>query len=166
MARPSKFTPERAKTICDNLRNGCTRKAAVGAAHVDFVTFLNWLNRYSSFSTDVTRAEDEAEKRFAGVLALAASPHDVVETVTTTDANGVTKTVETRRREFDWRAAESWLKRRRRADWGDTLDIGKLTPEQAYNLLLVDEARNDPEEQKIRELNERDEREAVTEPQS
>jgi len=35
----------------------------------------------------------------------------------------------------DWRPAESWLKRRRRADYGDTLDIRKIDAETLLRLL-------------------------------
>ena len=132
--RPTKFTEERAKTICDNLRMGCTRKAAVGAAGVGFDAFLRWMVHNTNFATDVMRAEDEAEKAMTRVMAQAAVPHEVVETTTTQTPDGtVTKTVV--RREFDWRAAESWLKRRRRLDWGDSIDVRKLDDETLLRLL-------------------------------
>ncbi len=64
---------------------------------------------------------------YTAVLEEAARPHEVVEETVTDgyDKNGLpiqsTKTV--RRTEFDWRAAESWLKRRRRPEWGDNVNI-------------------------------------------
>jgi hypothetical protein len=38
----------------------------------------------------------------------------------------------------DWRAAESWLKRRRRAEWGDSLDLRKLDDDTILRLLSLE----------------------------
>jgi hypothetical protein len=111
------------KRICDLLRAGNTRKTSAEASGIDNGTFLNWLRRFSDFSSAVTRAEAEAEASYATVLATAARPHDVVETRTITKPDGTVEVTETRRREFDWRAAESWLKRRRREEWGDNAQV-------------------------------------------
>jgi hypothetical protein len=120
MARPTKYTPERARAIVDRLRTGATRTASVLASGIDYTTFLAWLKRYPSFANDVARAEAEVEARYAAVLFQAAAPHDVVEVTETTGPDGTTIRTTTRR-EFDWRAALEWLRRRRREEWGDLM---------------------------------------------
>ena len=96
MGRPTKYDDERAKKICDLLRAGNTRKTSAEAGGIDFQTFLNWEKGNSVFSTIVTRAEAEAEALHVTTIMKAA-------------------------REGDWRASESWLKRRRRSEWGDAI---------------------------------------------
>jgi hypothetical protein len=98
VGRPTKYTAATIKKITDALKAGNTRTAAVGAAGIDYTTFCDWLRDYPQFSQAVIRAEHEAEAGYVEVLKKAA-------------ANG------------DWRAAESWLKRRRREDWGDNVAI-------------------------------------------
>ena len=100
MARPTKYTPEIEKKICDALAEGCTRKAAYGFVGVSANTFAEWLERFPTFLTSVTCAEAEAEAKFTKSLWKAATGYD-----------------------SDWRAAESWLKRRRRDEWGDSLNF-------------------------------------------
>ena len=96
MARPTKYEKERCDKILHALRAGCTRKAASSAGGIDFQTFLNWLSRYSGFSTDVEIAENDAEREFTLTVANAAGQGDA-------------------------RMAIEWLKRRRRDDWGDSV---------------------------------------------
>jgi hypothetical protein len=93
MARPTKFDEARSKRICDLLRAGGTRKAAAACAGVSFMSFLRWQKRYESFVTDVSRAEADAENIHAATFQKAALSGD-------------------------WRASESWLKRRRPEEWG------------------------------------------------
>lgn len=95
--------------LLDALRKGNTRQAACGVARMSDQSLLNRLHDDLEFLEEVTRAEREAEAFYAGVLQNAAPD--------------------------DWRAAESWLKRRRREDWGDTLDLRKLSDDQVVRLL-------------------------------
>jgi hypothetical protein len=99
MARPTKYNAEKATQICDALKIGATRKAAVRHAGIDYQTFLNWLGRYSSFSSEVASSEAMAELRFTSTLAAAAQGSEG--------------------KPGDWRPALEWLKRRRREEWGD-----------------------------------------------
>lgn len=101
MARPTKYSDAIANAICDTLQVGGTRTAAVGIAGITYETFLNWIERNLDFRSAVTRAEAEAEMRYTEAIAKAAKG--------TEDSPG------------DWRAAEAWLKRRRREDWGDAI---------------------------------------------
>lgn len=98
--RPTKYSEELEKHICDRLRGGSSRKAAVESGGVDYQTFLNWMHENSDFSTAVTRAEAEAQIRYEMRLAKEAN-----------DPKG------------DWKAALEWLKRRRRDEWGDNVAI-------------------------------------------
>ena len=98
MARPTKYTEDIVKRICDALAEGCTRRAAYGSVGIDQTTFLAWIERYSDFSNSVTLAEAEAEAKFTKSLWKSATGYN-----------------------SDWRAAESWLKRRRREEWGDNV---------------------------------------------
>ena len=66
MARPSKFTPEAARIICEELADGATYEEAANAAGVSYVTFLSWKQKgekdtegpYLEFFNDIKRAED------------------------------------------------------------------------------------------------------------
>lgn len=151
MARPTKLTPEITELLCAALRDSNSRTAAVASAGIDYKTFLNWLEKgeqkdsgaFSQFFHAVTRAEKEAEARNVGVLQKAADGWPIEERKRTTrteirmrkirQPDGtvieepvtlelVTEEVVTRW-EFDWRAAESILKRRFRADWGDNVNV-------------------------------------------
>ena len=97
MARPTKYTEERAAQIATLLRGGCTRKDAVGSIGVDYHTFLNWLSQFSSFSTLITSAESFAAVRMTTLVTKAA--------------------------EQDAKFALEWLKRRRRDEWGDNVAV-------------------------------------------
>lgn len=44
--------------------------------------------------------------------------------------------------EFDWRAGLEWLKRRRRVEWGDSIDIRKFDDETLLRLLQMEEERH------------------------
>ena len=94
MGRPTKYDPKRVKTICQCLAEGSTRMASYQTAGIHQDTFLDWLRRYPDFFDSVMAAEAAAENLMVASVRKAA-------------VGG------------DWRAAESWLKRRRRDDWGD-----------------------------------------------
>jgi hypothetical protein len=121
---------------------------------------------FFEFLGAATHAEAEAENRYAAILEKAAEGWEAgavtrtVKTVyrtrktTTIDPETNQKTVieepvaleevteaTTSERLFDWRAAESWLKRRRREEWGDTLDVRKLGDDQLIRLLEEDARR-------------------------
>jgi hypothetical protein len=117
---------------------------------------------FFEFFESVTRAEAECEVENVAVLKRAASGWETKTTRTKTkqyleavngpdgrplpgpDGQPLTKTVtETETvtvqgREFDWRAALEWLKRRKRADWGDSLDLRRLSDDQLISLLHHD----------------------------
>lgn len=106
MARPTKLTPETHKAITEALAIGATYRDAAEAAGVDYTTFNNWMQagekskggQFFKFFHAVRRAEAEARLKYTKTIARAA-------------ADG------------DWRAAEAFLKRRDRANWGDNVDL-------------------------------------------
>lgn len=93
MARPTKYTPERTAKILEALEAGTSRRGAAEFAGIDEKTLITWMRRYSSFSSAVKEAEAGVEVRASRAI-------------NTAFADG------------DWRAALSWLERRRHADWG------------------------------------------------
>jgi hypothetical protein len=93
MARPTKYSSGRAGAICESLRNGATRTAAVGAAGVSYDAFRRWLKRFPCFAAQVTQAEAECAVAMTLVIWEAAQAGD-------------------------WRAALWWLERRRPQEWG------------------------------------------------
>ena len=101
MARPTKYSAAMRNAICNQLKTGCTRTAAAESLGIGYETFRRWMSDYEEFWGAVTRAEAEAEAMFTATIAQAAKG--------------------TEKEPGDWRAAESWLKRRRRAEWGDNI---------------------------------------------
>ena len=96
--RHSKLTPERQTKICDHLADGCTRRAACACSGISEDSFARYLAASADFADAIARAEADAENAMARVIHKAAIGGD-------------------------WRAAENWLKRRRREDWGDNEKI-------------------------------------------
>lgn len=101
MARPTKLTPEAHEQIVRALTAGATRTDAAMSAGVHYESFLNWFQRgaqsksgqFFEFFKAVTNAEATVRIALANSLAVAGKT--------------------------DWRAAEAYLKRRDRANWGD-----------------------------------------------
>ena len=105
MARPSKFIPEVTETIIKALQIGATYKDAAEAAGVDYDTFNEWIKagregkcKLSEFAEAVQQTEAQARLNYLTTIAQAAS-------------------------KGDWKAAEAYLKRRDRANWGDNVDV-------------------------------------------
>lgn len=98
--RPTKYTPANRKKILDALKNGALRKDAAEAAGVGTSTFSEWLNQFPEFSEAVEAAEAEVANACAARIVQEAR-----------DPSG------------DWKAALEYLKKRRRNDWGESLDL-------------------------------------------
>lgn len=159
MARPTKYNKVIIQKIVDALKSGSSRLAAAEYVGIAYETFRLWKCNREEFHCLVTQAEAEAEVMFTAVIAKAARGHDTgsttrtVKTVfkprKTTMPDGsiidelvpfqdVTETT-TSGHEFDWRAALEWLKRRRREEWGDKLDLSKLPDETILRLVALEE---------------------------
>lgn len=114
MARPTKFTPERAEQIVSAIRAGASKLSAAQAAGVAYDTVNEWRKRgeaggrgsapFAKFSEALAQAEAEANVTAAKALFSAAGK--------------------------DWRAALAFLERRERDTWGELppfdLDIAIL----------------------------------------
>ena len=122
MPAPSKFN-KCEQAILRALRGGSTRTDAAQAVGIDRHTLTKWIQDNAPFSAAVTRAEAECANRMAASIHDAARKHLVrrVKRITLPNGTVETETVETR--EFDWRAAESWLKRRRPDEWSENVDV-------------------------------------------
>ena len=104
--RPTKLHKDIGDAIISNLSIGATYKDAAESAGITYNTFLNWLDKgdkaksgiYYDFFGDVMQAQAEARLKYTKTIASAA-------------AKG------------DWRAAESFLKRRDPENWGDKQGI-------------------------------------------
>ena len=136
--QPTKLTPKVFKAIVKSVRNGNYFSTACEAAGVSEKTGDEWLRRgegkddrkktklYAEFATEIRQAKAHAEEVMVSVLKKAAI--GFTETTTTKEASGedgelkvvTTKTV----KKSDWRAGEAFLRRARRAKWGDNYDEG------------------------------------------
>jgi hypothetical protein len=114
MGRPTKYSLEKAKKICQALRGGSTRRAACGVNGITAETLQNWLKGNLAFSALVEEAESQAEINFTSTVATAA-------------------------KEGDWKAAVEWLKRRRRDEWGDNIAVTADREAEAIIAALLSE---------------------------
>ena len=104
--RPDKFHQEIKDAILRYLSIGATYKDAAEGSGISYETLLNWLTKgreatsgnYYEFFQSVRKAEAQARLNYLTTIAQAAS-------------------------KGDWKAAEAYLKRRDRANWGDNVDV-------------------------------------------
>jgi transposase len=106
VARPSKLTPEAQAAIVDAVLHGCTYKDAAEAAGVWYTTFNDWMQK--------------------GAEAKSGQFHEFYEAVSKANAEcavNFTRVIQTAAAKGDAKYALEWLKRRRRAEWGDNVDV-------------------------------------------
>lgn len=106
MARPSKLTPETHAVIVDAILHGATYKDASEAAGVIYNTFNEWMKKGEEAKTGQYREFKDA-----------------VDVANAQCAVNFTRVIQSKAALGDWKAAEAWLKRRRREDWGDNVDV-------------------------------------------
>jgi len=151
MARPTKFDQDRASRIVNALRAGNTRRTSAKFGGVEYNTFLDWMkkgqaakelgepNEFSEFSDAVLLGEAEVEVAMVATLRQAATGYKTKRTRTVTSGEKGEQTITVDEVEVkDWRAGLEWLKRRNRAEYGDTLDVRKLDDETLIRLLERD----------------------------
>lgn len=92
MARPPKYSTERADAIVRAIRQGNTLATSARLGGIAYDTLNEWRKRFSEFSEAVTRAEAEAESLHVNAIVSA----------------GVSG---------NWQASAWWLERRRTGDW-------------------------------------------------
>lgn len=112
--RPTLYNETLGKAICDKIAVGMTKRGACGLLGVTEEVFQLWSTTRDGFITMLAQAEAEAEEALTKTLFAAGT-------------NGETK--------GDYKASIEWLKRRRRADYGDTLDVRKIDAETLLALL-------------------------------
>lgn len=99
MANSYKKTEAVVNAVVEALKNGATRTAAAAHAGICLDTLSTWMKIHPDFSEAVTRAE--------GVAEYSVSQHIFNQS------------------QNDWRAAETWLRRRRPKDWSDVEDLAR-----------------------------------------
>lgn len=161
MARKSKYSAALVKQIVGLLEDGNTDADTCALAGIGHDTFYSWLNAKPEFSEAVSHARGVARQR--AVDAYRAGMQSNQETVTADetfsetridkDGKPYTYTRKTIKRQLvdkgpDWRAAESYLKRRDPEHWAETFVIKVnadhvallkkfgLTPAQAFEEMI------------------------------
>ena len=112
--------------ILEALKQGSTRRAAADFVGIGRATLYRWMQQNETFRDSVTRAEAQAEVKHVGALMVAAM-------------------------KGDWRASLEWLKRRRRAEWGNSLDLSSLDDATILRLLAIRETQSQAEENTFQE---------------
>jgi len=136
MARKSKYTPALVDQLLELLRKGNTDTDACALVGVSTETFYEWIKSKPEFSDTVSHARAAARELAVNAwrswLVPQVVTEETVETFTETRRNKKgepydyvrkTSTVLTKTLAPDWRAAESYLKRRDRENWGDRVDV-------------------------------------------
>lgn len=106
MARPSKLTKEIIELIAGSVLYGCSYQDSCEAVGIDYTTFRKWMQKgensrsgdYFELFDKVTKANAQCAVNFTRVIQTAAAKGDA-------------------------KYALEWLKRRRRAEWGDNVDF-------------------------------------------
>ena len=106
MARPSKLTPEAKASIVEAILHGCTYKDSAEAAGISYDTFNEWM-----------KAGEEAKKGAFFEFS------EAVKAANAQCAVNFTRVIQTAAAKGDARYALEWLKRRRRSEWGDNVDV-------------------------------------------
>ena len=90
--RPTKYNPDRVKTVCEALAIGLPRWVSAARAGIDHDTLLRWEHRYGEFADAIKKAEADAVARNVALIQAAAPK--------------------------SWQAAAWWLERKYTTEWG------------------------------------------------
>jgi len=140
MARPSKLTPEAQAAIVEAVLHGCTYKDASEAAGVSYETFNEWMKagrenkrgKFSEFSELVDKANAKCAVNFTRVIQTAAAKGDA-------------------------KYALEWLKRRRRSEWGDNVDVTSNNEKIQQTVIYIpDNFRDDTKDNEVNSNDKRD----------
>lgn len=93
LGRPTKYTPDRVEKILRIIRDGNYRNVAAQCAGISTETFYQWMDSYPDFSDAIIKAEADCEAEVVARFRNAG--------------------------QMDWRASESYLKRKHPERWGD-----------------------------------------------
>lgn len=125
MARPSKLTPETQAAIVDAILHGCTYRDAAEAAGIAYETFNEWY-----------KAGKAGTKKFVQFS-------DSVDVANAQCAVNFTRVIQTAAAKGDAKYALEWLKRRRRAEWGDNIDVTSMNDKISINIKGFDDIPDD-----------------------
>lgn len=137
--RPPKLTKEREDRLVQLIHDGNYRETACKAVNIGVAMFRKWLKKgegdeavepYVTFAARIREAEANAEELAVSALRAAGLPPPGTQC---TKCKGICLAC-ARERGFDWRATESWLRRRHADRWGDQIQM-RIQKE-------VDEAKN------------------------
>lgn len=117
MARPTKYTPETSKRICEGIQLGMPYYQAAMYGGITYETFTKWRADKPGFSDDIKAAESKA---IAGRLAR----------IRTAEAD-------------HWQAAAWWLERRYPNDFGKTVQEQQHTGKDGGPLTVIIGQRED-----------------------
>jgi transposase len=118
--RPSKYTPEMVKALCEGLSTGNMRRAVCAFNGINTDTLYDWMKTKEEFSDAVRKAEAEAEYRNVIKISLGRQ---------------------------GWQAAAWWLERKYHEDWGrrDRVDMAFDSRKMAESQLQAAGLPSDPE---------------------
>ena len=146
------LTDELINELCNHIQDGAYRSVACQKLHLNYETLKSWMKKgkkgvepYNQLYQQIIQAEAEAEIRKLGIIQNAANEYTQTTQKTSVDADGRTKTEETKStHRGDWRAATWFLERRFPDRWGqpkvDLLEATKtfvacgILPEECLNL--------------------------------
>ena len=126
MARPSKLTPEAQTAIVDAVLHGCTYKDAAEAAGIDYNTFNEWMKKGAAGKSGAYREFNEA-----------------VSIANAQCAVNFTRIIQTAAAKGDAKYALEWLKRRRRSEWGDNMDVTSDGDKLEVRIIKASESKTD-----------------------
>jgi hypothetical protein len=96
--RPSKYSDEKHRMICEALKMGNTRKDSAAYGGISQDTFAAWLRVYPDFADDVAKSEAAVAMRNVALIQKAAQAGT-------------------------WQAAAWWLERRRASDFSTRHEV-------------------------------------------
>ena len=108
MPRHTKYDDKKAAQIATLLRSGCTRRDATGSVNISHTTFYTWLEKNLHFFQLVEAAESFCAVKMTTLIVQAA--------------------------DTDPKYALEWLKRRRRDEWGDNINLNRLSDDDLIAL--------------------------------
>lgn len=123
MARPTKYTHERATVIIQAIEEGLTYEFAAALGGISGATLTRWCERYADFAERIGAAEARGVQKNLATIRAAASGDDD--------------------RPPDWRAAAWILEHRHPNQYGKTVVNNQLTGADGKELTVVFSQRED-----------------------
>ena len=138
--RPTKYSPEYAKTVYGFCLLGYTDKELADVYDVSEATINNWKINHPDFLESIRRGKEIADSQVAESLFRLATGFKVRKTKFATHEGLITD-----QKEYDeeiipnQRAAEFWLRNRQRGKWTSTPESDSSVNEQSQALIYIPE---------------------------